>query len=64
MHSAAAGYFSQLHCYGPPFWFWMKLIGLHRKAKTATKATQITVSYKHTMLIYTEKYKLSVYIAK
>ena len=33
-------------------------IGLHRKAKTAiksTKATHITISYKHTMLIYKEK---------
>ena len=57
-HSAAAGYFSQLHRYGPPFWFRMTCIGLHRKAKTAiqsTKATQITISYKHMMLIYKEK---------
>ena len=33
-------------------------IGLHREAKTAiksTKATRITISYKHTMLIYKEK---------
>ena len=48
-HSAAAGYFSQLHHYGPTFWFLMNLIGLHRKAKTAiksTKATRITISYK------------------
>ena len=38
--------------------FWMKLIGLHHKTKTAvksTKATQITISYKHMMLIYKEK---------
>ena len=37
------------------------------KAKTAiksTKATLITISYKHTMLIYEEKYKFNVYIAK
>ena len=57
-HSAAAGYFSQLHRYGPPFRFRMNSIGLHRKAKTAiksTKATHITISYKHTMLIYKEK---------
>ena len=67
-HSAAAGYFSQLHRYaGPPFWFRMNSIGLHRKAKTAikaTKATHITISYKHTVLIYKEKYKFNVYIVK
>ena len=48
-HSAAAGYFSQLHRYGPTFGFRMNSIGLHRKAKTAiksTKATRITISYK------------------
>ena len=41
----------------------MKSIGLHHNAKTAiqlTKATQITISYKHTMLIYKEKYKFNV----
>ena len=62
-HSVAAGYFSQLHRYSPPFWFWMKLIGLHHKAKTAiksTKASQITISYKHTLLIYKQKYKFNV----
>ena len=45
----------------------MKPIGLHRKAKTAiksTKATQITISHKHTILIYKEKYNFNVYIAK
>ena len=67
-HSAAAGYFSQLHRYGPPFCFRLKSIGLHRKAKTAiksTKATQTTISYKHTaMLLYKEMYKFNVYIAK
>ena len=45
----------------------MKLIGLHRKAKTAvksTKVTQITITYKHIMLIYKEKDKFNVYIAK
>ena len=48
-HSAAAGYFSQLQRYSPPFRFWMKSIELHCKAKTAiksTKATRITISYK------------------
>ena len=68
MHSAAAGYFSQSHRYGPAFSFRMKSIGLHCKAKTwgekATKTTQITISYKHTMLIYKEKYMFNVYIAK
>ena len=57
-HLAAAGYFSQLHRFGPTFLFWMNSIGLHRKAKTAiksTKATRITISYKHSMLIYKEK---------
>ena len=42
-------------------------MGLHRKAKTAikaTKTTQITISYKHALLIYKEKYKFNVYIAK
>ena len=68
-HSAAAGYFSQLHRYCPPFQFQMNSTGLHHKAKTAiksTKATRITISYKHTMLIYNykEKYKFNVYIAK
>ena len=28
------------------------------------KATQITISYKHTMLIYKEKYKFNVHMAK
>ena len=28
------------------------------------KATQITISYKYTMLIYKEKYKFNVYVAK
>ena len=40
---------------------------MHRKAKTAIKsrkATQITISYKHTILIYKEKYKFNAYIAK
>ena len=69
MHSVAAGYFSQLHRYSPPFRFRIKSMGLHRdrKAKTAiksTKATQITISYKHIMLIYKEKYKFNVYITK
>ena len=57
-HSVAAGYFSQLHRFGPTFLLWMNSIGLHRKAKTAiksTKATHITISYKHSMLIYKEK---------
>ena len=57
-HSVAAGYFSQLHRYGLPFLFRMNSIGLHRKAKTAIKspkANHITISYKHTMLIYKEK---------
>ena len=42
-HSAAAGYFNQLHHYGPPFWFRMNSIGLHRKAKTAIKSTKATL---------------------
>ena len=60
MHSVAAGYFSQLHCFGPTFLFWMNSIGLHCKAKTAiksTKTTRITISYKHSMLIYKKKVK-------
>ena len=43
------------------------LVKLTEKAKThsvATKATRITISYKHTMLIYKEKKKFNVYIAK
>ena len=57
----------QLH-YGPPFWFWMKSIGLHRKAaKTSIKSTiitQIIISRKHAMLVYNEKYNFNVYMAK
>ena len=58
-HSAAAGYFSQLHRYGPPFLFRIKSIGLHRKAKRAIKSTLekqpkfSTISHKQ--LIYKEK---------
>ena len=69
-HSPAASpaaALSQLHSYGPPFWSRMKSIGFHRKAKTAiksTKATQITIPYKHTMLIYKKMYKFNVYVAK
>ena len=54
-HSAAAGYFSPLRS---NILISDELIGLYRKAKTAiksTKATRITISYKHTMLIYKEK---------
>ena len=43
-HSAAAGYFSQLHRYGPPYRFRMNSIGLQRKAKTAIKSTKATSS--------------------
>ena len=36
-HSPAAGYFSQLHRYGPPFWSRMKSIGFHREAINSNK---------------------------
>ena len=60
-HSAAAQWLLQSVAplrSGPQFWFRMNSLELHRKAKTAiksTKATRITISYKHRMLIYKEK---------